>query len=254
MQLPEIVTRDEWLVARKAHLAKEKELTRALDVLHADRRGLPMVRIDEDYTFEGPTGMARLLDLFEGRRQLVVYHYMFHPEWELGCPSCAGFADQIGHLAHLNERTTTFAAVSRAPYAKIKPFQQRMGWRFPWYSAHGSRFNYDFHVTLDDSVLPAEYNYRSRAEWAATGSPMPDPADGPYDLHGLSCFLRDGDEVFHTYSSYGRGTDMIGFTTNLLDLTALGRQEEWEEPKGRVTGLGAGAGSPQLRYHDEYDS
>jgi predicted dithiol-disulfide oxidoreductase (DUF899 family) len=252
MQLPEIVTREEWLVARKAHLAKEKELTRALDELHADRRRLPMVRIDEDYTFEGSAGQAGLLGLFEGRRQLVVYHYMFQPEWELGCASCAGFADQIGHLAHLNARTTTFAVVSRAPYAKIKPFRERMGWQFPWYSAYGSRFNYDFHVTLDDDVLPAEYNYRTRAEWTEVGMPM--PADGPFDLHGLSCFLQDGDVVYHTYSSYGRGTDGIGFTTNLLDRTALGRQEEWEEPKDRVTGLGAGAGSSQLRYHDEYDS
>jgi predicted dithiol-disulfide oxidoreductase (DUF899 family) len=251
MSVPEIVSREEWLAARKDLLVKEKAATRALDELNADRRRLPMVRIDEDYVFEGRDGKASLLDLFEGRRQLVVYHFMWAPEWDLGCPSCSGFADQIGHLAHLNARSTTFAVVSRAPYATIAPFQQRMGWRFPWYSAHGSRFNYDFHVTLDDTVRPAEYNYRSRAEWAKTDTPMP---DGPFDLHGLSCFLRDGDQVCHTYSTYGRGTDNIGFTTNLLDRTALGRQEEWERPTGRTTGNGAGAGSPAIRYHDEYET
>jgi predicted dithiol-disulfide oxidoreductase (DUF899 family) len=251
MQLPEIVSREDWLAARKELLVKEKAATRALDVLNADRRRLPMVRVERAYTFHGPAGEASLAELFEGRRQLVVYHFMWAPEWDLGCPSCSGFADQIGHLAHLNARSTTFAVVSRAPYSKIAPFRERMGWRFPWYSAHGSRFNYDFHVTLDDSVVPAEYNYRTRAEWARTATPM---ADEPFDLHGLSCFLRDGDEVFHTYSTYGRGTDNIGFTTNLLDRTALGRQEEWEEPKGRATGAGAGAGSAALRYHDEYDS
>ncbi len=251
MWLPEIVSRADWLAARKKLLVEEKAATRALDVVNADRRRLPMVRIETDYTFHGRDGEASLADLFDGRRQLVIYHFMWAPDWDLGCPSCSGFADQIGHLAHLHARSTTFAAVSRAPYSKIAPFRERMGWRFPWYSAYGSRFNYDFHVTLDDSVLPAEYNYRTRAEWAASATPMPEE---PYDLHGLSCFLREGDDVCHTYSAYGRGTDNIGFTTNLLDRTALGRQEEWEEPEGRATGLGAGAGSPELRYHDEYDA
>lgn len=254
MALPEIVSREDWLVARKELLVKEKAATRALDRLNADRRRLPMVRVDTGYRFTGPAGEVSLVDLFEGRPQLVVYHFMWQPEWELGCRSCSGFADQIGHVAHLNARGTTFAAVSRAPYDKTVPFRERMGWRFPWYSSFGSRFNHDFHVTLDDAVLPVEYNYRTREEWAATDTPMPDPAAGPFDLHGLSCFLRDGDTVFHTYSTYGRGTDNIGFTTDLLDLTALGRQEEWEEPAGRTTGLGAGAGSPAVRYHDEYDT
>lgn len=252
MQLPEIVSREDWLAARTALLAREKELTRTIDAMNAQRRRLPMVRVDEDYTFEGPDGTRSLLDLFDGRLQLVVYHFMFQPGWDAGCQSCSSFADEVGHLAHLNARATTFAAVSRAPYAQIAPFRQRMGWSFPWYSSAGSRFNYDFHVTFDESIRPVEYNYRTSAEWAALDRPMQDRSAEPYDLHGLSCFLRDGDTVFHTYSTYGRGTDAIGFTTNILDLTALGRQEEWEEPKGRLTGLGGGAGSPAVRYHDEY--
>jgi predicted dithiol-disulfide oxidoreductase (DUF899 family) len=253
MSLPRIVSRTEWVAARKELLVEEKELTRHHDAVNADRRRLPMVRVEEYYTFEGPDGPATLLELFEDRLQLVVHHFMFSPDWELGCVSCSGFADQIGNLAHLNVRGTTLAAVSRAPITKITPFKQRMGWRFPWYSSHGSRFNYDHHVTLDESVMPLEHNYRSRTELEQAGQgPVPGPADQPFDLPGVSCFLRDGDDVFHTYSAYARGMDMIGFTTNLLDLTALGRQEEWEEPKGRSTGLGAGAGSAQLRYHDEY--
>jgi predicted dithiol-disulfide oxidoreductase (DUF899 family) len=252
MNLPEVVSRSEWLAARKEFLAKEKELTRIQDEVNADRRGLPMVRVDEDYRFEGPSGQVTLAELFEDRPQLVVYHFMFQPDWELGCPSCSGFVDQIGHLAHLNATGTTFAAISRAPYSKIAPFKERMGWRFPWYSAYDNSFNYDFHVTLDESVLPFEYNYKTKDELAAAGMAPPGPDGQPFDLHGLSCFLRVGDDVFHTYSSYGRGTDFIGFTTNMLDRTALGRQEEWEEPKGRATGAGLGAGSPGVRYHDEY--
>lgn len=222
MNLPQIVPRDEWLAARKEFLVREKELTRQRDALNADRRRLPMVRIDKGYAFEGAGGPATLLDLFEGRAQLVVYHFMFHPEWENGCPFCSGFADEVGHLAALNAGGTTFAAVSRAPFAKIQRFKERMGWAFPWYSSHGSDFNYDFHVTLDESVAPFEYNYRTKAEWERVGTPVA-PPEQPFDLHGLSCFLRDGDAAYHTYSTYGRGTDMLALTNNLLDLTALGR-------------------------------
>jgi predicted dithiol-disulfide oxidoreductase (DUF899 family) len=253
VSLPRVVSREEWLGARKALLAKEKEMVRARDALNADRRRLPMVKIDKEYVFEGPVGKRSLLDLFEGRRQLIIQHFMFAPEWDNGRPSCSAFADDIGHLAHLNATATTFAAVSRAPWVKIAPFKQRMGWVFPWYSAYGSDFNYDFHVTFDESVMPIEYNYRTKAEHEQAGSGYYVQGEQPFDLHGLSCFLRDGNSVFHTYSAYARGCDMLGFTSNFLDLTALGRQEDWEEPKGRAGAGGARAGSPGVRYHDEYD-
>jgi predicted dithiol-disulfide oxidoreductase (DUF899 family) len=228
MSLPQVVSRDEWLVARKALLDREKEVTRARDALNADRRRLPMVEITKDYRFEGPDGEATLLDLFEGRRQLIVDHYMFDPSWDEGCPSCAGRVDQYGNLAHLHARETTMAVVSRAPLAKIEPFKRKMGWTFPWYSAYGSDFNYDFHVTLDEAVAPVEYNYRDEAELAAAGWPG---LSG--EFHGTSAFLRDGDRVFHTYSTYARGTEQVGGTHYYLDMTALGRQEDWEEPVGR---------------------
>lgn len=228
MSLPEIVPRAEWRAARAELLLKEKVLTRARDALNAERRGLPMVEIDTEYVFEGGDGKATLLDLFEGRGQLVVHHFMFAPEWDAGCRSCSGFLDQIGHLAHLNARGTTFVAVSKAPYTKILPFKARMGWTVPWYSSYASDFNYDFEVTLKHA-----------------GELVERP--------GVSCFLRDRGRVFHTYSTYERGLDGLGSTTSLLDLTALGRQEEWEEPKGRASSLGAPAGSERVRYHDEYE-
>lgn len=229
MGLPHIVTRAEWLAAREELLAKEKAATRARDRLNAERRGLPMVEVDRDYLFDGADGKATLLDLFAGRVQLIVYHFMFAPEWEAGCRSCSGFLDQIGHLAHLRARGTTFVAVSRAPFTRILPFKARMGWVVPWFSACGAEFNHDFAASYAD-------------------------ADGlVHDRPGLSCFLRDGDRVFHTYSTFDRGLDGIGSTTSLLDLTALGRQEAWEEPKGRASALGAPAGGEGVRYHDEYE-
>ncbi|GGV67403.1 hypothetical protein GCM10010294_21960 [Streptomyces griseoloalbus] len=228
MSLPEIVSRAEWRAAREELLVKEKVVTRARDALSAERRRLPMVRIDREYVFEGGDGKATLLDLFEGRQQLVVHHFMFAPDWDAGCRGCSAFLDQIGHLAHLKARGTTFAAVSRAPYTKILPFKARMGWTLPWYSSSSGDFNEDFEVTLEHG-----------------GELVERP--------GLSCFLRDGDQVFHTYSTYGRGLDGLGSTTSLLDLTALGRQEEWEEPEGRASAFGAPAGSERIRYHDEYD-
>jgi predicted dithiol-disulfide oxidoreductase (DUF899 family) len=236
MSLPQVVSRDEWLVARKELLAKEKQLTRQRDALNAERRRLPMVRIDKDYVFEGPDGKASLLDLFEGRRQLIVYHFMFHPEWDDGCPSCSAGADEVskGLLEHLHIRNTTLAYVSRAPLAKIEDYKARKGWFFPWYSSFGSDFNYDFHVTLDESVTPLEYNYRTKEEWAEVSGMPVHEWEQPFDLHGHSCFLRVDDDVFHTYSMYGRGAEGVGGSYYFLDLTALGRQEDWEEPKGRV--------------------
>jgi len=244
MTLPKIVSQDEWHAAAKALLVREKELTKARDALNTERRKLPMVEVTKDYVFEGGSGAARdvhgkasLLDLFEGRRQLIVDHYMFDPSWEDGCPSCAGRVDQYGNLAHLHDRDTTIAVVSRAPLAKIEPFKQRMGWTFPWYSSFGSDFNYDFHVTLDESVAPIEYNYRDKAELEQAGF-----SDMTGELHGTSVFLRDGHRVFHTYSAYGRGTEQVGGTHYYLDMTALGRQEDWEEPKDRASASNPWAG------------
>ena len=243
MALPDVVSREEWLAARKALLTREKELTRARDALNAERRRLPMVRVEKDYVFEGPDGAASLLDLFEGRRQLIVGHVMWDPDWPRACRSCSsGLAEiSVGQLRHLPERDTTYAAVSRAPQSKIGPFRAEMGWPFPWYSSHGGDFNYDYHVTLDASVAPEEYNYRP-ATW---------DGDRPMEMPGTSCFLRDGDTVFHTYSMYARGAEQIGGSYYFLDLTALGRQEGWEEPKDRASG-GMQAGD-ELPYPDEYD-
>ena len=184
MNRPAIASRAEWLAARKALLAKEKELTRRRDALNAERRRLPMVRVDKDYVFEGPHGPATLLDLFEGRQQLIVYHFMFDPSWDAGCPSCSFLTDNIGHLAHLHARRTTLALVSRAPLEKIEAYRRRMGWTVPWYSSFGSDFNYDFHVTLDETVAPVEYNYTDKAALLQKGERY--FTDG--ESHGLSVF------------------------------------------------------------------
>lgn len=255
MRLPDVVSREEWLAARKKLLAKEKEATRARDALNAERRRLPMVEIDKPYVLEGPDGEASLLDLFDGRRQVIIYHFMFSPDWEDGCPSCSAWADHIarGHLTQLRARDTSLVVVSRAPLAKIDRFKRRMGWIFPWYSSYGSDFNYDFHVTHDESVAPIEYNYRTKAEHQQAGTSYYVEGDQPFELPGTSCFLRDGESVYHTYSTYGRGGETVGGAFYFLDLTALGRQEDWEEPKGRATGLGAPAGNDRIRYPDEYD-
>ncbi len=206
MDDPPVVSRDDWLAARKRLLAKEKEFTRQRDALNADRRRLPMTEIGKQYVFQGRDGQASLLDLFVGRGQLLIYHFMFDPAWDEGCPSCSFLTDNIGHLAHLHARDTTLALVSRAPLATIEPFRQRMGWTIPWYSSFGSDFNYDFHVTLDQAIAPVEYNYRGLAELG------PEWQGWSGEMHGVSAFLRHGDRVFHTYSSYARSCDILDGT------------------------------------------
>ncbi|MEV6837318.1 DUF899 domain-containing protein [Streptomyces sp. NPDC051133] len=214
MSLPEIVSREQWRAAREELLRKEEAVRRAREALGAERRRLPMVEVDPEYVFEGGDGKATLLDLFEGRAQLVVHHFMFAPEWEAGCPCCAAFLDQVGHLAHLRARNTSFAAVSRAPFTRILPFKARMGWAVPWYSSSHCDFNRDFEATV---VLDGEQVERP----------------------GVSCFLRDRDRVFHTYAVYDDALDGLGSLAGLLDLTALGRSP---------------VGSERLRLHDEYEN
>jgi predicted dithiol-disulfide oxidoreductase (DUF899 family) len=161
---------------------------------------------------------------------------MFDPRWDDGCLSCSAGADEMsdGLLAHLHARDTTLVYVSRAPLPKLEDYKRRKGWTFPWYSSYGSDFNYDFHVTLDESVAPVEYNYRTAAEHRAAGTGYYVEGEQPIEAPGSSYFLRDGDRVFHTYSTYARGAEQTGGSYYFLDLTALGRQEEWEEPKGRA--------------------
>ncbi|MFD0690114.1 DUF899 domain-containing protein [Actinomadura fibrosa] len=256
---PEVVSREEWLAARTRLLAEEKELLRARDRVNAARRRLPMVRVDKPYTFEGPDGTVGLPDLFEGRSQLVMHHFMWaydidadgneHPR-DTGCTSCSTQADVIPRLRQLHVRDTTLVAVSRAPYGKLAAFRERMGWTFPWYSSAGSDFNYDFHATVDDRVAPVLLNYRTEEDLAAAGKPWTEAMRG--DWPGISAFLRDGDAVYHTYSTFGRGIEFTWAGSPYLDLTALGRQEEWERPRGRAVPLGLHAGGPALRFPDEY--
>jgi predicted dithiol-disulfide oxidoreductase (DUF899 family) len=222
---PKIVPRDEWLISRKAHLEQEKELTQKLDRLRAERRRLPMVKIEKDYLFDGPTGKRTLLDLFDGRQQLIVYHFMFDPQWEKGCPGCTGYVQALGDLSMLNDRNTTFALISRAPLAKLEAYKAMHGWTQPWFSSFDSDFNYDFHVTLDDSMAPREYNYRSGAELNQKYGEESFKGEQP----GLSVFFRLGGDVFHAYSTYARGTESLTDPYSLLDTTPYGRQEDVED-------------------------
>ena len=221
MNLPQAVSRDEWLEARKELLVKEKEETRARDALRTERQALPMVEVEKDYVFEGPDGKASLLDLFGGRRQLIVQHFMFDPEWDDGCPSCTYAAEDLGDLSHLHDLNTSYAVVSRAPLAKIEDYKHRKGWTFPWYSSFGNDFNYDFHVTSDESVTPVFYNYRTSEEHERAGTSWYAKGEQP----GYSVFLREGDSIFHTYSAFARGVELLNSSTQFLDLTPLGRQE-----------------------------
>jgi predicted dithiol-disulfide oxidoreductase (DUF899 family) len=222
---PPIVSHDQWLTERKKLLAHEKELTRQYDRVNAERRRLPMVRIEKDYVFDGPSGKRGLKDLFEDRRQLVIYHFMFDPSWENGCSGCTGYANAIGDLGMLHKCDTTFAMVSRAPLAKLEAYKAKKGWSVPWYSSFGSEFNYDFHVTNDEKVAPVEYNYRKKAELEA--NKVRNAISG--EEHGLSVFFRIGDDVFHTYSAYARGTEGLTGSRALLDMTPYGRQQDFED-------------------------
>ncbi len=228
MALPKVVSREQWLEARRQLLVKEKELTRRRDALNAERRTLPMVRVEKEYVFDGPQGTTSLAGLFGDCRQLVVHHVMFGPGWDAACPSCTEFTSELtgALLARLRARDTAYAMVCRAPLAKIEAYTAGRGWVLPWYSSYGSDFNHDFGVTLDKASGLVSYNYR----------PEPDLAGGdqPAELPGASCFLRDGGEIFHTYSAYARGLDHTDLAYAYLDLTAFGRQEAWEEPKGRA--------------------
>jgi predicted dithiol-disulfide oxidoreductase (DUF899 family) len=225
MKLPQVVSPAEWKAAHEELLAREKEATRERDALAAERRRQPMVEIDKDYRFESSDGEASLLDLFEGRRQLIVYHFMFAPGvegWpEAGCDGCSMVVDNVGHLAHLHARETSLALVSRAPLANIEAYKERMGWTVPWFSSDGSDFNDDFGVTTDDG-----------------------------ETFGLSVFIRDRERVFRTYFTAGRGVETLGSNWTFLDLTPLGRQESWEDSP---------SGWPQTppyewwRRHDEYE-
>ena len=200
MNNPKIVSRDEWLVARAELLVKEKAATRARDRLNAARRQLPMVKMEKEYLFEGPNGQMTLADLFDGRRQLIIYHFMFDPSWVDGCPSCTYLTDNIPRLASIQANDTSLVLVSRAPLAKLEDYKARKSWTIPWFSSFGSEFNYDFNVSGDQVETP-----------------------------GLSVFIREGDDVLHSYSTTGRGVDILLGTYNYLDLTPLGRQEEWEK-------------------------
>ncbi|MGH9380690.1 MAG: DUF899 domain-containing protein [Thermoanaerobaculia bacterium] len=229
MKLPKVISREEWRAAREELLVKEKELTRARDALNAERRRLPMVKIEKEYVFAGPNGEATLVNLFEGRRQLVLYHFMFGPNQEEGCDGCSMVVDNMGHPAHLNARDITRVLVSRAPLEKIEPFKKRMGWTEPWYSSHGSDFNHDFGVGPES------------------------PQAGVYqdgEMFGMSVFLRDGEDVYHTYFTDRRGVEYIGSSFSYFDITPYGRQEDWEDsPEGWPKG-------PRYtwwRHHDRYE-
>ncbi len=226
---PPVASREEWLEQRLRLLNDEKELTKQHDRVNARRRRLPMVRLDREYAFDGPEGKRKLADLFEGKRQLIVYHFMFDPEWEEGCSGCTGYVDALGSLHLLDERDTRFVLVSRAHLPKLEAYKVKRGWDLPWYSSFGSDFNYDFHATLDESKAPLEYNYEGKAALQARN----DSGETKGEAHGLSVFFKEGDMVFHTYSAYARGVENITNEYALLDMTPYGRQEDFEDsPEG----------------------
>ena len=232
--MPSIVTREAWLVARKALLAREKEFTQQRDALNAARRRLPMVKVEKLYAFTGPNGPVNLPGLFEGRRLLFVHHFMWFEDRQAFCKGCTGAAHTSFNNPRFREvlqgRDVTFVAISRAPQAKIAAYKAEHGWSFPWYSSHGTDFNYDFHTTLDEAKAPIEYNYRNKAELLAAGFEADSLKE---DWPANSIFLREGNDVYHTYSAYARGLDSLHGPNNFLDLTPYGRQEKWEDsPEG----------------------
>ncbi len=216
----QVVSREEWLEARRALLLKEKEATHLRDKVNAERMALPWVKVDKDYAFDTPMGRKSLSDLFDGRSQLLVYHFMLGPEWKAGCPGCSFLSDHVdGTLPHLNNHDVTWVAVSRAPLERIEAYKKRMGWKFPWASSFGSDFNYDYHVSFTPEDLARDkvvYNFTAI-----------EPANANDELPGMSAFYKnEKGEVFHTYSSYARGLeDMVG-TLMILDRAPKGRNEE----------------------------
>jgi predicted dithiol-disulfide oxidoreductase (DUF899 family) len=223
---PPIVSRDQWLAERKKLLEDEKELTKHYDRVNAERRWLPMVKIEKDYVFLGPNGKQKLKALFDGRQQLIVYHFTFDPAWDKGCSGCTSLVNALGDLSLLKKLDTTFVVVSRAPLAKLEAYRAQKGWSIAWFSSFGSQFNYDFHVTLDPKAAPAEYNYRNKAEMeAAKGHTV--LLEG--EEHGLSVFFRIDEDVFHTYSAYARGTESLTDAYRLLDTTPYGPQQDFED-------------------------
>ena len=229
-----VVSREEWLTASKAFLAKEKAATRLRDQLTAERTALPWVKVEKDYVFETPQGKKTLGELFDGRSQLMIYHFMFGPDWKAGCPGCSFLSDHVdGTLPHLNHHDVTWVAVSRAPLEEIERYKQRMGWQFPWVSSAGSDFNHDFHVSFSEAEMAGEtidYNFEK--------IPV---SQGNAELPGLSAFYRDPDsgEVFHSYSSYGRGPEELIGALMILDRAPKGRNE--------------GSTMDFVKRHDEYD-
>ena len=231
---PRVVSRDQWVAERKTLLAREKELTRLRDGIARERRALPWVGIDKDYVFEAPQGPRTLASLFDGRRQLLVQHFMLAPGWEQGCPSCSFMADHAdGMTVHLAHRDVTFVAVSRAPLAEIERFRRRMGWKFTWVSSHGTDFNYDFRVSFTpEEVTRGNLNY-NYGEWPLSSEEWP----------GVSAFYKnDAGEIFHTYSTYGRGVEVMMGTYNMLDLMPKGRDERDVDHK-----------MEWVRHHDRYE-
>ncbi len=226
MALPEVVSREEWLEARVRLLAREKEQTRARVALNAERRRLPMVRVGKSYTFDGPDRTVTLGDLFSGCSQLIVQHVMFGADWDAACPGCTAALDVISEplLAQLRSRDTALAFVSVAPLAKLQAYQAARGWAVPWYSSAGSDFNRDFQATVDASQV--NYNYQDLSDKIDDGESE--------EMPGYSCFLRNGGEIFHTYSVYARGAEPLIPAYAMLDMTAFGRSEDWEEPSGRA--------------------
>lgn len=227
---PKIVSHEEWLVERKKLLAEEKELTRQYDRINAKRRRLPMVKVEKTYVFEGPEGNVTLKELFGDKRQLIVYHFMFGPDWEEGCPGCTGFIDAMGDLSELAKRETNMVMISRAALPKLLAYKEKRGWTLPWYSSHDSDFNYDFHATLDPAVAPMEYNYRTTT--ASDAGPGDHPLK-PGEMPGASVFFQLDGDVYHTYSTYARGGESLTDSYRLLDITPYGRQEDFEDsPEG----------------------